>query len=149
MLRRLQAGYYVDSIEHNSKLVNNFADSKHLFTQQDPTKIKPIRCQRAFWTWLKTLAELTETDNNSSKFLSKGIIKVFKEDLDRKKEEKRFSQESIHGFTVYTSPMRDELIKLCGWSQVVQSISESADILSNLSKRKHSTDKQLIVDKQR
>ena len=33
MLRRLQAGYHVDSIQHNAKLVNNFADAKHVFTQ--------------------------------------------------------------------------------------------------------------------
>ena len=90
MLRRLQAGYHVDSILHNAKLVNNFADAKHLFTQQDPSKIKPIRCQRAFWTWLKTLSELAETDNNTTKFLSKGIIKVIKEKTqssDKQQEE--------------------------------------------------------------
>lgn len=72
------------------------------------------------------------------------MIKVIKEKIqasDKRHEEANLSQENIHGFTVYTSPMRDELIKLCGWCPVVQSIIDSADPL--IGKRKHQGDKEL------
>ena len=121
MLKRIDAGYHVDTIEFNCKLVNKFLDAQGLYQGQKTSSkkkkakqsnTKNVRSLRAFWTWLAKISELTRSEDNTEKvvgkappiaFLSDGIYDILLKQ-DTHNDDGRPAEP--YGFQVFNSPTR-------------------------------------------